>query len=148
LSDWGFRMRINVNKKKCSGCRLCETICSLFHAGAVNTEKSAIRIEKDDLGTNLNTPFVCRQCKHMPCLEGEQIAPEEERKKFVWARQRSSKCPFRALNLFRGRSYHCDLCGGNPQCVKVCTTGALVMSRAKLAGVRLPEAYVEKREER
>jgi aldehyde:ferredoxin oxidoreductase len=31
--------------------------------------------------------------------------------------------------LFKGKSYHWDLCGGNPQCVKVCTTGALVMSR-------------------
>jgi anaerobic carbon-monoxide dehydrogenase iron sulfur subunit len=118
-------MRIKVNRKKCSGCHLCETTCSLFHIGAVNTEKSAIRIEKDDLGTSMNTPFVCRQCKDMTCLEGEKVAPEAERKKFIWARQRSNKCPFQALNLFMGKSYHCDLCGGNPQCVKVCTTGAL-----------------------
>ena len=123
--DWGFPMRIKVDKKKCSGCRLCETMCSLFHMGAVNTEKSAIRIEKDDLDTSMNTPFVCRQCKNMACLEGEKVAPEAERKKFIWARSRSSKCPFQALNPYRGKSYHCDLCGGNPQCVKVCTTGAL-----------------------
>jgi anaerobic carbon-monoxide dehydrogenase iron sulfur subunit len=123
-------MRIKVNKEKCSGCRLCETVCSLFHVGAVNTEKSAIRIEKDDLGTSMNTPVVCRQCKNMTCLEGEEVAPEAERKKFIWAVRRSSKCPFHALSLFMGKSYHCDLCGGNPQCVRVCTTGALVISRA------------------
>jgi Fe-S-cluster-containing hydrogenase component 2 len=122
-------MRIKVNKEKCSGCRLCETMCSLFHLGAVNTEKSAVRIEKDDLSTSMNSPFICRQCKKMKCLEGEKAASEAERKKFTWAGQRSSKCPFQALNLFGGKSYHCDLCGGTPQCVKVCTTGALVMSR-------------------
>jgi anaerobic carbon-monoxide dehydrogenase iron sulfur subunit len=122
-------MRIKVKKEKCSGCRLCETMCSLFHGGAVNTEKSAIRIEKDDLDTSMNTPFVCRQCKDMTCLEGEKAGPEAERKKFIWTGQRSSRCPFQALNLFKGKSYHCDLCGGNPQCVKVCTTGALVMSK-------------------
>lgn len=95
----------------------------------MNTEKSAIRVEKDDLGTSMNSPFVCRQCKNMACLEGGKAAPEAERKKFIWDAQRSSKCPFQALNLFKGKSYHCDLCGGNPQCIKVCTTGALVMSR-------------------
>ncbi len=122
-------MRIKVNKEKCSGCRLCEAICSLFHVGAVNTEKSAVRIEKDDLDTSMNVPFVCRQCKTMECLEGEKVVAKTERKKFTWGARRSSKCPFHALNLFRGRSYHCDLCGGDPQCVKVCTTGALVTSR-------------------
>lgn len=123
-------MRIKVNKNKCSGCRLCEALCSLFHLGAVNTEKSAIRIEKDDLDTSLNTPFVCRQCKNMKCLEGEKAVPEVEKKKFIWPARRSGKCPFQSLNLFKNKSYHCDLCGGNPQCVKACTTGALVISRS------------------
>jgi carbon-monoxide dehydrogenase iron sulfur subunit len=122
-------MRIKVNKDRCSGCRLCETMCSLFHMGVVNTEKSAIRVERDDLDTSRNSPFVCRQCKNMACLEGEKVVPETETKKFLWAARRSGKCPFYALNVFGGKAYHCDLCGGNPQCVKVCTTGALVMSR-------------------
>jgi Fe-S-cluster-containing hydrogenase component 2 len=91
----------------------------------VNTEKSAIRIEKDDLDTSMNSPFVCRQCKDMKCLEGEKAVLEAERKKFTWTARRSEKCPFHAVTLFKGKSYHCDLCGGNPQCVKVCTTGAI-----------------------
>jgi len=121
-------MRIKVNKEKCSGCRLCETLCSLFHLGVVNTDRSAIRIEKDDLDTSMNSPFVCRQCKTMKCLEGEKVAPDEERKKFIWRAQRSRSCPFHALHVFKGKAYHCDLCGGDPQCVQVCTPGALVMS--------------------
>ena len=123
-------MRIEVHKEKCSGCRLCETLCSLFHLGLVNTDRSAIRIEKDDLDTSMNLPFVCRQCKTMKCLEGEKVTPQAERGKFVWAARRSRRCPFQALRVFGGKAYHCDLCGGDPQCVKVCTPGALVMSRS------------------
>lgn len=139
-------MRIKVNEEKCSGCRLCETLCSLFHLGVVNTEKSAIRIEKDDLETSMNSPFVCRQCKTMKCLEGEKAAPQGEREKFIWAARRSRHCPFHALPVFGGKAYHCDLCGGDPQCVKVCTTGALVVSRPQLVHGRTPEAPIRKRE--
>jgi anaerobic carbon-monoxide dehydrogenase iron sulfur subunit len=73
---------------------------SLFHFGVVNAEKSAVHVEKDDLDRSSNSPAVCRQCKRM-------------------------KCPFHALTVLGGHSYHCDLCGGRPQCVKVCTTGAI-----------------------
>lgn len=73
-------MRIKVDKKKCSGCHMCEMVCSLFHLGTVNTEKSAIRIQKDDLNTSLNRPFVCRQCKEMKCLDGEDAMEGAEEK--------------------------------------------------------------------
>ena len=118
-------MRIKVDEEKCSGCHLCETICSLFHLGVVNVEKSAVHVEKDDLDTNSNSPTVCRQCKQMKCLEGEEVSPEIERKKFAWPKAREKKCPFHALTVLGAHSYHCDLCGGRPQCVQVCTTGAI-----------------------
>ena len=121
-------MRIKVNKKKCSGCHLCEMVCSLFHAGLINTEKSAIRIESDDLETSLHSPVVCRQCKEMKCIEGKEIDERAEKKKFLWAGSRADRCPFRALTLFGDTAYHCDLCGGNPKCVKVCTPGAISLS--------------------
>ncbi|MBW1801580.1 MAG: hypothetical protein JRJ85_12735 [Deltaproteobacteria bacterium] len=118
-------MRIKVNKEKCSGCHLCEMICSLYHLGVVNTERSAIRIEKDDPDTSQCVPVVCRQCKEMKCLEGEETVEQDEKKSFVWDRDRASRCPFDALRVFGGEAYHCDLCSGKPQCVKVCTPGAI-----------------------
>ena len=33
-------MRISVNRKKCTGCHLCELVCSLFHLGVINPEKA------------------------------------------------------------------------------------------------------------
>jgi len=122
-------MRIQVDRKKCSGCHLCELACSLFHLGVMNPERSAIRIEKDDLESSVHRPVVCRQCRDMTCLEGEEVDERSERGAFVWDQRRSGRCPFHALNCFGKEALHCDLCGGSPQCVRVCTTGAIRLAR-------------------
>ncbi|MFH1489255.1 MAG: hypothetical protein ABII06_10145 [Pseudomonadota bacterium] len=122
-------MKIRVNKEVCSGCHICELVCSLFHLGVMNTAKSAVRIQRDDLDTSVSTPVLCRQCKEMKCLEGEGAVDVDERKKFVWPGGRVDGCPFKALNADDGAAYHCDLCGGRPQCVQFCTTGALQVQR-------------------
>ena len=118
-------MRIKVDKKKCSGCHMCEMVCSLYHNGTVNAEKAAIRIQKDDLDTSLNKPLVCRQCKEMKCLDEEKANEAEEKGKFIWKRSRAKRCPFDSLTIFGKNAFHCNLCEGKPQCVRVCTTGAI-----------------------
>src|SRR5512135_3479662 len=102
-------MKIKVDKEKCSGCHLCEMVCSLVHLGLINVERSAIRVEKDDLGSCLNTPVVCRQCKKMVCLSGEQVDAVTEKKRFVWPKMRAERCPFNAVGLFEDSAYHCDV---------------------------------------
>ncbi|MEW6667660.1 MAG: hypothetical protein AB1512_20825 [Thermodesulfobacteriota bacterium] len=118
-------MKIKIHKERCSGCHLCEMVCSLFHGGRINVERSAIRIHQDDLESSMNTPRVCRQCKKMKCLEAEGLAREPERRQFRWPKGRADHCPFEALPVFEETAYHCDLCGGDPRCVGVCTTGAI-----------------------
>jgi len=120
-------MRIKIDSKKCSGCHLCEMACSLFHLGVINIEKAAIRIQKDDLSTSLNHPVLCRQCKKMKCLQGEEETKDSEKKKFIWDRIRAERCPFNALTALGEKAYHCDLCGGNPQCINVCTPKAITL---------------------
>lgn len=122
-------MKIKVDLKKCSGCHLCEMVCSLFHLGMINIEKSAIRIQKDDLSSSLNTPLLCHQCKEMKCLKEERGIEELEKGKFIWDRIRAERCPFNALTVFSENAYHCDLCGGHPQCIKVCTPKAISLQR-------------------
>jgi Fe-S-cluster-containing hydrogenase component 2 len=61
----------------------------------------------------------------MKCLSGENVEEDRERKLFLWHRHRADRCLFRALPVFNDYAYHCDLCGGKPQCVKVCTTEAI-----------------------
>jgi carbon-monoxide dehydrogenase iron sulfur subunit len=124
-------MKIKVEKIKCSGCHLCEMVCSLSHLGIINTGKSAIRIRKDDLNTSLSVPVLCHQCKEMKCLNGEDVMEGLEKKKFIWHRIRAERCPFDAIHVFGKEAYHCDLCGGIPQCVKVCTPKAIWLSNTK-----------------
>ena len=61
----------------------------------------------------------------MKCLSKEEVDETAEKKMFKWNESRVKACPFKALSLFEGRVYHCDLCGGDPQCTKVCTPGAI-----------------------
>ena len=118
-------MKIIVNHNKCTGCHLCELVCSLSHLGVLNTEKSAIRIQKDDLDASMNKPLVCLQCEDMHCLEGEVIDEDKAKHQFVWPNTRAGKCPFDRLTALGHETYHCDLCGGSPQCVGVCTSEAI-----------------------
>ena len=118
-------MKIRIRKERCSGCHICEMVCSLFHTGRINVERSAIRIHQDDLETSMNTPHLCRQCKKMKCLEVEGLPQEPERRQFRWPKPRADQCPFEALPVFEDTAFHCDLCGGDPRCVRVCTTGAI-----------------------
>jgi carbon-monoxide dehydrogenase iron sulfur subunit len=105
-------MRISVNREKCTGCHLCELVCSLFHLGIINPEKSAIRIRKDDLDTS-------------KCLEGDGVIEASAKQQFLWAKERAGQCPFDGLNVLGQIAYHCDLCAGNPQCVHVCTSESI-----------------------
>lgn len=118
-------VRIRVDPKRCSGCHLCEIVCSLYHLGIINIEKSAIRIQKDDLDSSLNTPVLCHQCKEMKCLKEEEVIEKCEKKKFIWNRIRAKQCSFHALPVFGENAFHCDLCGETPQCIKVCTPQAI-----------------------
>ena len=118
-------MKIRVNSEECSGCHLCEMLCSVQHLGVVNINRSAIHIQKDDLETGACQPIVCRQCENMPCMGKNSENSAEYRVRFIWEQALSGSCPLEALFQWANEVYHCDLCGGEPQCVRVCSTGAI-----------------------
>jgi len=123
-----MKMMIKIDPEKCSGCRLCEMACSIHHLGVVNTGRSAIRIYKDDLETGACKPVVCIQCKRMLCMADDHPDQEGYRSRFIWKKSLAESCPFDALVLWDADVYHCDLCGGQAQCVRVCSTGAIQIS--------------------
>lgn len=118
---------------KCTGCLLCEITCSVHNTDMVQREASAIQVTLHDLGDSIHEPVVCRQCTKMLCLKSEgKKYDKEEAEKFYWDnKERISQCPFHALFVFNGKVIHCNLCGGDPECVKSCPTRAIAIEKGE-----------------
>jgi len=129
--------KIVVDKNKCSGCRQCEVVCSEFHEnGEITPALSRIIIEKnEEIGED--KPRICKQCNSAPCAD---ICPFDailyNTKTGAWIVDEEictgcglcvEACPFNAIHLHStmGIAYKCDLCGGDPKCVRACNLSAL-----------------------
>ena len=122
--------------KQCTGCGLCRVACSLSHEGVCNTARSRVRIiEWNDDGQYL--PLACQHCEDAPCAAAcpkDAISRDTGHLRTVidynlcvGCRMCVYACPFGAMGFDadRGRPYKCDLCGGDPLCVRFCDPGAL-----------------------
>jgi len=118
---------------KCSGCRKCEIICSLFHEGKIWPEASRIRVFM--LVPGAEFPHFCSQCHDHPCVEScpvDALSISEETGAILVDKEKCTgcgvcidACPGRIPHLHPTDNYVliCDLCGGDPQCAKVCQEG-------------------------
>jgi len=116
---------------KCSGCRMCEIACSLFHEKKIWPEASRIRVFMLVPGAEI--PHFCAQCHDYPCVEScpenaltiskETEAVLVDKEKCTGCGLCIKVCPGRIPHLHPTENYIliCDLCGGDPKCVKVCT---------------------------
>ena len=128
--------QLSVDYTKCTGCRICELACSARHEKRFQPSLARLKIVKyDDLGIDI--PNVCGPCEEAPCVD---ICP-------VYAMRRdpvskmtyldNDKCILCKscvgvcvngvilLDPIKMRIIKCDHCGGDPECAKVCPTGAI-----------------------
>jgi Fe-S-cluster-containing hydrogenase component 2 len=118
---------------KCSGCRKCEIACSLFHEQRIWPEASRIRVFM--LVPGGEVPHFCAQCDNAPCEETcptDAVSRNKETGAILIDREKCTGCGL-CIDACPGRIPHmhpkekyvviCDLCGGEPQCVKVCKEG-------------------------
>lgn len=125
---------IRIDADKCSGCRLCETLCSAYHAepkyGMINPRKSRIQVFRDED----NDIYV-------PIMGGHHVEVECNSRTYLTINGKSygqcsfcrSSCPSR--DLFKDPDHSdipltCDACGepmpeGGPNCVRSCLSDAL-----------------------
>ena len=129
--------RLTVIPEQCSGCKLCELVCAIKHFGKNNPKKSAIRVMITYPHPVVRMPVVCSQCKIAACA---QVCPVNALKRIDGVVQLDSNeciscykcveaCPFGAMYAHEECDYpiKCDLCDGEPECVRVCPKGALKM---------------------
>lgn len=129
-----------VDPLKCSGCRTCESACSLIHFGESGTSKSVIRIIAFQREAFFY-PHVCHQCKVPYCVDAcpaealvknpETGVVELKRDKCIGCKLCLEACPFGAMAMTDdGLAAKCDLCGGDPECVKFCDYDAIRLGDA------------------
>ena len=125
-----------IDAAKCTGCRLCEQVCSVIHEQTVNPYRARIRVMRWELEGEV-LPMVCRQCDNPPC---QQVCPMGaiakvadsgvvlvDYDKCIGCRMCITACPFGAMDydLVGHKVIKCDLCGGDPQCVRFCDAKAV-----------------------
>lgn len=118
---------------KCSGCRRCEIACSLKHEGKIWPEASRIRVFM--LLPGVEVPHLCVQCPDYPCVAACPVnalsinektsAVEVDKEKCIACEKCIDACPGKIPHMHPNRKYIliCNLCNGDPECVKVCQEG-------------------------
>lgn len=125
-----------VNPEKCVGCMACLMACSMEQGGTVSPVRSMIlpfALKKQVI----NIPVVCRQCTKPLCADVcpmGAISRDEKTAAMtvdydlcIGCSMCMIACPLGGISVDTeiGHAMKCNLCGGDPLCVKVCAYGAL-----------------------
>jgi len=137
---------LHINPEKCTGCVQCELACSYDNEGVFNPSKSRIKVFKfHDEGRFV--PYTCTQCSDAWCQQacpvdaitvdaatGAKIVNDAT---CVGCKVCTIACPFGTVNYNAdtGKVIKCDLCGGDPECVKACPTDAITFVDANWTGL-------------
>ena len=97
-------MKIKATKEKCTGCKLCQQICTIEHFAEINPKKAAIGIEAQFPEPGYFVPKVCVQCGK--CMEA---------------------CPVDAIHQEENGAYVIDpeTCTDCGMCVEACPFGVV-----------------------
>ena len=131
-----MRNIILIHADRCVGCRNCMFACSLAHEGLFSFAESRITpVWLEEIAMHI--PTLCVQCLDPPCVEicpVEAITRDEETGAMILdpelcigCKQCLAVCPFGGISMDpeSERISICDLCGGEPECVRHCLYGAL-----------------------
>ncbi|MCW4050994.1 MAG: 4Fe-4S dicluster domain-containing protein [Candidatus Bathyarchaeota archaeon] len=148
---------LQVDMEKCVGCHTCEVACSLKHTGRVHPARSRIKvISYEKRGEYHNyIPMVCQQCSTPLCMEAcptnaisknEYGAMVVDDQACVGCRVCSMICPIGGVSIdpVTNVAFKCDLCDGDPECVKYCDVEAITYVPLDKLDVSMKRAKAEK----
>lgn len=149
--------RVTVDVEKCVGCRICEMACSLRNYGECNPSRARIFVVRsEDDGALTTVPVLCQQCEDPLCVamcpatalsrSAETHAVVVDPDRCLGCRTCVEVCPFGgpSVDPRTGKSEKCDLCGGDPVCVKVCPESAVTFLSADEESIHRKRTGAEK----
>ena len=141
------RQFIVSDSEKCTGCRLCELVCSAVKERAFNPLVSRIRTVR--IEPLINMSIACRLCEDPKCVKscprkalrvdentGVIIVDEERCDGCCWCIE---SCEFGAIFLHsdKRKAFVCDLCELHPKCVEFCPKDALSLMTPEEIGQKM-----------
>ncbi len=125
---------IAFDAARCDGCNACMSACALAKANSHALADARIRILHDKGGYEL---ALCRQCADPRCVANcpaGALAKDEDTGVVGWDGEKCVDCLLCTVGcayggiVYNEHARHvakCDMCGGDPACVKACAQGAL-----------------------
>jgi Fe-S-cluster-containing dehydrogenase component len=140
---------------RCVGCRRCELACTEYNKGKSQPTISNIKIARNInfgaksassgyetamgmFGNHRVVQDTCKQCPHpVPCattcpqnaigVDQKTFARVVDESKCVGCQFCQMACPWEMMSFDAEtkKAQKCHLCGGNPECVAACPTGAI-----------------------
>lgn len=163
----GFGDRIIQYPKEfsvCLGCRGCEIMCSLAHAGVVRPSISGIRFIPGDVRLMWHTVVACQQCDDHPCYEacpkqGEAMFIDDRgvvcinQEECIGCGLCAKACIFEDSRIAvvrieggkKKKAWKCDLCHGReegPACLAECPSQCIDLASNANSGLTQPRDYI------
>jgi phenylglyoxylate dehydrogenase beta subunit len=125
---------ISFRPEQCNGCNDCMTACAQVKAQSDDLVHSRIQIVPSGGGYEL---AMCRQCGDPECVlncPSAALSKDGERGVIGWDASKCVNCLLCTVGCIyggivydapEGHVIKCDLCDGNPACVKACKHGGL-----------------------
>ena len=145
-------MQISLEIDKCIGCKLCEIVCTLTNESCINPSRSRIEVIK--VNPEVDIPVYCYQCTDAPCAEvcpvnaisrNKDGVMEIDDKVCINCRACSKACPFGSIGINSdGKVFKCEMCDGDPECVKICPTHALKYEQPEAMTYKKRSKFAEK----
>jgi len=134
-------LRLKSVPENCTGCQICEVVCTQYHENGYGQRDARLRIETKSINEEppSHKPIVCTLCGR--CVEACEtgalrIGPEGylvlDKNLCNSCGDCVQACPLHLIFMNReGKPVFCDLCQGDPQCVRWCKSGAIVLTEFK-----------------
>jgi Fe-S-cluster-containing hydrogenase component 2 len=138
---------------KCSGCGLCVMACNVVHGTGLTPARSNLRLEKRCI--DLDLVVVCSHGEgcELECMEacpaeaigvGTTGAVLISYAKCIACGMCGRACPFSVIWEDEGdKAFKCDLCEGDPACVRYCQLDAIEYRDAEPKDFDLIREHVE-----